>query len=128
MTVNQYFRLVVKMGRKPGTTLVIVKFLISHLRCLLFVIFRIIKYNKEQQVKNCWFYSLADSLLKFSTEIYILSNTSKTEIFYIFRQFFTFIPVQCCPEKANLMQNFCSWYLIERLSGWCTHSVHPKVI
>ena len=25
-------------------------------------------------------------------------------------------PVQCCPEKEILMQNFWSWYLIERYS------------
>ena len=28
--------------------------------------------------------------------------------------------VPCCPEKANLMQNFCSWYLIEFQGGAAT--------
>ena len=93
--VRQYFRLVVKMGRKPGTTWVMV---ISHLRCLLFV-------NKEQQVINCWFCSLADSLLKSGTEIYIFIKHFKNGNFL---HFSIDIPVQCCPEKANLMQNFCS--------------------
>ena len=94
LTVSQYFRLVIKMGLKPGTTLVIVKFLISYLRCLLFVIFRRIKCNKEQQVINCWFCSLADSLLKFSTEIYFfIKHLKNCNLLY----FSIDIPVQCCP-------------------------------
>ena len=26
-------------------------------------------------------------------------------------------PIEYCPEKTNLMQNFCLWYLMERFSG-----------
>ena len=50
-------------GSQTGNSKVTAVVLI-HLRCLLFVIFRRIKCN-------CWFCSLADSVLKFSTEIYI---------------------------------------------------------
>ena len=93
---------------------------ISNIRCFLFFIFRRIKCKEEQQVINCWFCSLTDSVLKF------LLNTSKTDFL---KHFSIDIPVSCCPEKANFMQNnVCSWYLIERLSGWCTHTVYPRVI
>ena len=87
--------------------------------------FRRIKCNKEYQVINCWFCSLADSVLKFSTETFIFIKHLKN---WNFLHFSIDIPVHCCPEKANLIQGFCSWYLIERLSGWCSHSVHPRVI
>ena len=45
---------------------------------------------------------LADSVLKFSTEIDIFISNPKTE----FLHFSIDSPVQCCPEKANFMQNF----------------------
>ena len=50
---------------------------------------------------------LADSALKFSTEIGIFINTPKTEFLYLLMD----SPVQCYPENANLMQNFCPCYL-----------------
>ena len=42
---------------------------------------------------------LSDSVLKFSTEIYIFINTPETG----FLIFAIDGPVQCCPEKANFM-------------------------
>ena len=51
--------------------------LISHFRGMLIVIFRRINCNEEQQVINCCF--LADSVLKFSTEIDIFINCPETE-------------------------------------------------
>ena len=30
--------------------------------------------------------------------------------------------VQCCPEKANLIENFCSGYLMKNSSEWCSIS------
>ena len=56
--------------------------------------------------------------------LYLL-NSLKTECFL---HFSIDIPVQCCPGKVNLVLNFCSWHLIERLSGWCTHSMLARVI
>ena len=55
----------------------------------------------------------ADSGLKFSTEIDTFikfpknKNCSHSSIG---------CPVQCCPEKAILMQKLWSWYLMERFS------------
>ena len=56
----------------------------------------------------------AASVLKFSTEIDIFSEFPKNKSFSISS---TDYPVQCCPEKAILMQKFWSWYLMERFSG-----------
>ena len=69
--------------------------------------------NSKSQIGG---FLLADSVLKFSTEIYIFINTPKTEILH----FSIDSPVQCCPEKVNFMQKFCSWYLMERFSEWCS--------
>ena len=51
-------------------------------------------------------------MLRFLAEIDIFINTPKTE----FLHFSIDSPVQCCPKQAKFMQNFCSWYLIERFS------------
>ena len=56
----------------------------------------------------------ADSVLKFSTEIDIFTKFPQNENFSIFSLDY---PVQCCPEKAILMQKFWSWYLMEIFSG-----------
>ena len=50
---------------------------------------------------------LAFSVLKFSTEIGIFIKTPRTE----FLHFSMDSPLQCYPEKANFMQNFCPCYL-----------------
>ena len=47
---------------------------------------------------------LTDSVLKFSAKIDTFIRTPKIE----FLHFSIDSPVQCCPEKANFMQNFCS--------------------
>ena len=46
---------------------------------------------------------LADSVLKFSTEIEIFIKHYKN---WIFPQFLIGSPVQCCPKKANSMNIF----------------------
>ena len=71
--------------------------------------------NSEWIAINCWFCSLAGSVLKFGTKIYIFIKYFKN---WNVLHFLIDIPVQCCPEKVNLMQNFFTWYLIERLSEW----------
>ena len=58
--------------------------LISLLRCLLFITFVRIKCNEEQHVIICWLCSLADSRIKFSTEIYIFIKHSKNWNFFTF--------------------------------------------
>ena len=103
---NQYFR---PVGYSKVTSVV----LVSHFRRMFIGIFRRINCNKEQQVINF----LADSVLKFKTEIDIFIKDPKN---WMFLHFSVDSPVQCCPEKSNLMQNFCSLHLMERFSEWCT--------
>ena len=50
---------------------------------------------------------LADSVLTFSTKIYIFIKHPQNRDFL---DFSIDIPVQICPDKVNSMQNFCSWY------------------
>ena len=74
--------------------------LTCHFRGMLIVIFRMINCNKEQQVINCCF--LADLVLKFSTEIDIFIDHLKN---WLLLNYSIDSSVQCCPEKANSMQN-----------------------
>ena len=78
---------------------------ISHFRGLLIVIFRRIKWKRNIKLKIVVF--KADSILKFSAEMYIFIKHSKN---WYFLYFLIDSPVQCSPKKANLMQNFCSRY------------------
>ena len=55
----------------------------------------------------------ADSVLKIITEIDIFIKFPKNEIF---SHSSINCLVQCCPEKAILMQKFWSWYLMEKIS------------
>ena len=70
--------------------------LVSHLRGRFIVIFRRIYYNVGFS---------ADSVLKFSTEIDIFIKFPKSE--NILHSSIGCI-IQCCPEKAILMQKFWS--------------------
>ena len=81
---------------------------------------RILNCSEEQQAIDCWL--LADSVLKFSTEIDIFINTPKLN----FLHFSTDSPAQWCPEKAYFMQRLYSWYLMERFSEWCTTLCTPQ--
>ena len=124
LTVSQYFRPVVnwfQTEKNFGYSKVTFVVLISHFRGMLTVIVRRINFKEEQQVINCCF--LAEPVLKFSTEIDIFIKSPKTE----FSHYSVESPVQCCPEKANFMQNFCSWYLMERFSEWCITLCTPQV-
>ena len=80
-------------GSQTGNSKVTAVVLI-HLRCLLFVIFRRIKCNEEQQVMNCSFCSLANSVLKFSTEFFIFIEHLKNWFFFTFfdRYFCSMLP------------------------------------
>ena len=129
LTVSQYFRPVIKMGSQTGKTFCDRKLsavmLIFHSRRIFIVIFKRTKCNNEEkQVISCWFFSWFsywNSVLKFM----FLLNNPNTESFLCFS---IISPAQCCPEKAKLMRKFCSWYLIKKISGWCTHYVYPQVI
>ena len=55
----------------------------------------------------------AHSVLKFNTEIDIFIKFSKNKNF---SHSSIDSLVQCCPEKAILIQKFWSWYLMERFS------------
>ena len=57
-------------------------------------------------------------MLKFSTEIEIFIKHLKK--LNLILHFSIGSPVQCYPEKANFMQNFCSWYLMGVFSEWYT--------
>ena len=66
--------------------------------------------NSKSYIVGC----LADSVLKVSTEIDVFMKHLQNWIFS------KDSPVQCYPEKGDLMQNFCSCYLLERFSEWFT--------
>ena len=74
--------------------------------------------------KSYTFGFLVDSVMKFSTKIVIFINTPKTGFLHFSIDF----PVQYCPEQANFMQNFCSWYLMEKIFEQCTTLCTPRVI
>ena len=59
------------------------------------------------------FGSLATSVLKFSTELDIFIKHPKNGIFL---QCSVDSPVQYYLEKANMVENFCSWYLVKKNS------------
>ena len=105
LTVGQHFRHVVKIDPKPWKTSLKAKWLFWYL----FLI-----------PDGCLLSSLEGCLTK------KLKFSIKTNIFIKFPQNRNFshfpidYPGQCCVEKAILMQNFCSWYLLERFSDWCT--------
>ena len=71
-------------------------------------------------MKDRKFKFLVDSELKINTEIDIfIKHYKKKNVSH----FLIDGPVQCRPEKAILMQTFCSWYIIETVH----HSVHLRV-
>ena len=63
---------------------------------------------------------LADSVLKFSTEIYIFIKHPKNWDFLHF-------PLNAALKK-QIWSKILFMVLIERSSEWCTHSVQPWVI
>ena len=86
--------------------------LISHFKC---------GFKSFQEKKKAY---LADYVLKFGTEIYILLNTQKL-------RFFTYFDRQSCsmlPWESKFDAKFLFMVLIESISGRCTHSVQPRVI
>ena len=88
--------------------------LISHFRGMFIVIlggYLATRNNKSQ------IFGFSVLKLKFSTEIDIFIKFPQNGNF---SHFSVDYPVQCCPENANVMQNFWSWYSIERFSEWCT--------
>ena len=92
--------------------------LITHLRCLLFDIFRRIKCNEEQQGINCWFCSLGASVLKLSTEIHIFIKHIKSWNFLHFYRYFC----SMLPRESQFNAKFL-FMIFNRKIIWVVHSL-----
>ena len=97
------------MGPKPRKT--------SSDWCLANFSFQRYAYCQENTLlRNSKLYvfgSSATSVLKFSTELDIFIKHPKNGIFL---QCSMDSPVQCYLEKANMVENLCSWYLVKKNS------------